>query len=230
MNIQIWIDLGCPWSYLTFRHLRQTLSEFAHGNDITVTPRPYFLDAEDRSFTDIPWMQYLIEEENYETTEAFEYRERLTTLAAAEGIRFDLDNMKVSTTSQAFRAILAARRLDWENDETTGADTLTLKLTDALFRARWEMGLDLSDPDVIVGCGQDIALPAEETVYALTDAGIADQLWSEYQMAQHMGIESTPIMLINDTFLVEGMQTKTAMNNILATAWMHGNETAKGTR
>ncbi|WP_026461176.1 DsbA family oxidoreductase [Schaalia suimastitidis] len=221
MLVEIWIDLGCPWSYLTLRHLRRALGASPHAMEITVTIRPFFLEPDQDSTHDMPWLQRLIETDDLEPHAALEIRDRLIKLGQAEGVVFDLDQMILAPSARAFRAIIEARSIDWANDTTRGPDSTTLKLTEALMRARCEMALDISHPDVIVGCAQDIGIDAHDVVAALMDPQRGDDVWSEYQLAAHMGMNAVPTMLIEHQLLVQGMQTYTAMVNIITNAWEH---------
>ena len=47
----------------------------------------------------------------------------------------------------------------------------------------------------------------------------ASRVYSDYQMAMHMGVTSVPTYVMDSQFLVDGHQTVTAFSNILATAW-----------
>ncbi len=219
MQVDIWVDLGCPWSYLGFRHLRTALASFPHSAQIEVAVHPFFLEPDLEARSDTPWLQRLIENDGMEPAEALALRERLIKLGRAEGISLDLDRMVIAPTAAAFRVILAAREIDWGRGSTHGADTTVLKITDALFRARFEMGLDLSDADVLIGCAQDVGIRAEDVVLALSDEAVASQVWSDYQVALHMGVTQVPTMLLARAFVVTGMQPVTAVTNAVTTAW-----------
>ncbi|QWW18733.1 DsbA family protein [Schaalia sp. 19OD2882] len=218
MRIDMWVDLGCPWSHLGFRHLRTALTQVDFGGEAEVLVHPYFLEPDlDRTLKE-PWIQHLMDSEGMELEQALAHTTRLSDLGAAEGIRYDFARLVVAPTVSAHRTIAAARDLDMEGEATEGADTHVLRLTDALFRARFEMGLDLSDPDVLVGCAQDVGIDAEHVIPALGDEARASQVWSDFQMAMHMGVDAVPTLLLDDTFVVQGMQPTTALVNALTTA------------
>ena len=54
---------------------------------------------------------------------------------------------------------------------------------------------------------------------AVGDEEWASRVYSDYQMAMHMGVASVPTYVMDSHFLVDGHQTTTAFTNILATAW-----------
>lgn len=86
-------------------------------------------------------------------------------------------------------------------------------------RSHFEMGLDISHPEVLIGCAQDIGMPGQLAALAIEDEEWASRVYSDYQMAMHMGVTSVPTYVLDAQFLVDGHQTVTAFSNILATAW-----------
>ena len=69
------------------------------------------------------------------------------------------------------------------------------------------------------GCAQDIGMPPDLAALAVGDEEWASRVYSDYQMAMHMGVASVPTYVLDGQFLVDGHQTVTAFSNILATAW-----------
>ncbi|WP_115727254.1 DsbA family oxidoreductase [Actinomyces culturomici] len=219
LHIDLWSDVACPWCYLGIRHLREALADFPHADEVEVALHAYLLDPELDSPLEKPRRAYLIEEVGMDVAEAVAADERLVKLGAAEGVAFDFENAIVAPTSNAHRAIGAAADFDVENDTTAGPDTTALKLAEALGRAQFEMALDVSDPDVLVGCAQDIGLPAERVVEALASEEYASRVFSDFQIGVQVGIDLVPTYLFDRRFVVQDHQTVTALGNILATAW-----------
>lgn len=219
MHIDVWTDVACPWCYLGIRHLRSALSEFPHAADVEIALHAYFLDPELSEAPGVSEAEYLAEHKDIGPEQVQAMHERLASLGRAEGVAFDFDDLVVVPTSNAHRAIAAAHDVDLARDTVTGPDTTQLKLLEAIDRAHFEMGLDVSDPDVLVGCAQDIGMGAQEVVASLADEARASEVFSDYQIAVQMGVESVPTFLIDHRFVVQGAQPVTALSNALATAW-----------
>lgn len=219
MHIDVWADVTCPWCYLGVRHLRGALASFPYADRVEVALHAYFLDPE----LDVRWEKshahYMTNRRGWDFQELQATYERLDKLGRAEGIVFDWDRTVVAPTSNAFRLIAAAREEDLYRDHTTGADTLHFKVWEAIARAHLEMGLDISHPEVLVGCAQDVGMDPHDALSALADEEYAAQAFSDYQIAVQMGIESVPTFLIHQQFVVQGAQPVTAMTNMLTTAW-----------
>ncbi|MDO4259508.1 MAG: DsbA family protein [Actinomycetaceae bacterium] len=223
MHVDMWIDLACPWSWLGLRHLRSALTHLRSTNtpgaeNVEIRLRPHLLDPALVETLDIPWSQYLIEYDNLEVAEALDFLARIEALGASEGIAMDLNRLVVAPTLRAHALLALAREIDLETDSTTGPDILSIRLAEALFRARFEMGLDLNDDSVLIGCAQDVGIEGSEAHSAITDDILSTQVHADIDWGRHMGIEGVPIMILDEQFLVEGMQPLTATINVLTTA------------
>ena len=219
MRIDMWLDTCDPWSYLGLRHLRTALEQFEHRDEVEVYLHAFLLDPDLDAPIDKPRVVALVESGTATLEEVRESDERMRALGAREGIRFDFDNLIIAPTSRAHRVIAAAHDADIDEDTVAGPSSRQLKVAEAIMRAHFEMGLDVSDPDVLVGCAQDIGLPAERVVEALASEEYASRVFSDFQIGVQVGIDLVPTYLFDRRFVVQDHQTVTALGNILATAW-----------
>lgn len=219
MHIDIWSAIDCPWSYLGVRHLRQSLARFAHASDTTVSLHAYFLNPELTQALDESEAQYLSRTKQMPLEEVESVLQSLTKMGRAEGIRFDWDGAVVAGTTNAHRLVCLAREIDLENDSTSGADTLELRLHEALQRARFEMGADLSNPETLISIAQDFDIPGQRAARALEDQEFAAQVFSDFQIGVQMGIGAVPVFLFDNRFVLEGSQPAAAFDKVLATAY-----------
>ena len=219
MRIDMWLDTCDPWSYLGLRHLRTALEEFEHRDEVEVYLHAFLLDPELDGPVDKPRVVALVESGSATLEEVRESDERMQALGAREGIRFDFDKLIIAPTSRAHRVIAAAHDADIDADTVAGPSSLQLKVAEAIMRAHFEMGLDISHPEVLIGCAQDIGMEPELAALAVGDEEWASRVYSDFQVAMHMGVTAVPTYVFDAQFLVDGHQTITAFMNILATAW-----------
>ena len=219
MRIDMWLDTCDPWSYLGLRHLRVALEEFKYRDEVEVYLHAFLLDPELEAPVDKPRVVALVESGAATLDEVRESDERMQALGAREGIRFDFDNLIIAPTSRAHRVIAAAHDADIDADTVAGPSSLQLKVAEAIMRAHFEMGLDISHPEVLIGCAQDIGMPPELAADAVGDEEWASRVYSDFQVAMHMGVAAVPTYVFDAHYLVDGHQTITAFTNILATAW-----------
>lgn len=219
MRIDMWLDTCDPWSYLGLRHLRAALEEFEHRDEAEVYLHAFLLDPELDGPVDKPRVVALVESGSATLEEVRESDERMQALGAREGIRFDFDKLIIAPTSRAHRVIAAAHDADIDADTVAGPSSLQLKVAEAIMRAHFEMGLDISHPEVLIGCAQDIGMEPELAALAVGDEEWASRVYSDFQVAMHMGVAAVPTYVFDAHYLVDGHQTITAFTNILATAW-----------
>lgn len=219
MRIDMWLDTCDPWSYLGLRHLRTALEKFEHRDEVEVYLHAFLLDPELDGPVDKPRVVALVESGSATLEEVRESDERMQALGAREGIRFDFDKLIIAPTSRAHRVIVAAHDADIDADTVAGPSSLQLKVAEAIMRAHFEMGMDISHPEVLIGCAQDIGMEPELAALAVGDEEWASRVYSDFQVAMHMGVTAVPTYVFDAQFLVDGHQTITAFTNILATAW-----------
>lgn len=224
MRIDMWMDTACPWCYLGLRHLRAALSAFPHADQVEVVLRAHVLEPDLEDPVDTPRAAHLARTTGVEAEAVAEEDERLRALGRAEGVVFDFESLVVAPTSRAHRVIAAAGEADIDAGATTGPDTAHLKAAEAIMRAHFEMGLDVSDPDVLIGCAQDIGLGAAVAAGALADGRWASQVYSDHQMGVGMGVDALPTYILGSRFVVQDRLSATAMANVLTTAWAHSRE------
>lgn len=221
MHIDVWTAIECPWTYLGVRHLRQAVQRFEFRHEVTIRLHAYFLHPELTDAVELSETEFLAENSGLPREEVDQALAQLSALGAKEGIRFNWDEIKVAGTINAHRLVCLAREIDLETDTTVGADTLQMRLHEALQRARFEVGADLSNPDTLISLAQDFGIEAQRAARALENQEFADTVWSDFQIGVQMGVNSVPVFLFDRKFVVQGMQPITAFNNILGTAWEH---------
>ncbi|QPK82063.1 DsbA family oxidoreductase [Schaalia sp. ZJ405] len=219
MHIDVWADIACPWSYLGIRHLRQALREFPQRDEVEVLLHAYFLDPELSEPLDISRADYLLQTEGMTAQKVIDHEERLRSLGRSEGVDFDFARVVVAPTANAHRTVSLAHEIDLEADTVMGPETTQLRMFETLGRAYFEMGLNVADPEVLIGCGQDIGMDPRRILEALSSREWASQVFSDYQIGVQMGIDLIPTYLFDRAFVVQDHQPVTAMRNILATAW-----------
>lgn len=219
MQIDFWADVTCPWCYLSIRHLRQAISSCDFRQHIHVRLHSFYLDPALTEVWGKSHAHYMTNVHKVEYNDVTSMYERMDKLGQAEGIRFQWDHLVVAPPTNAYAALAYAREEDLYSDQNTGAGTYQLRLWEAIARSHFELGKNIADPEVIVGCAQDIGLSPRETLSAIQDQSYAEEALADYQSALTMGITAVPTMLIDQQFIIPGMQTTTAVTNILSTAW-----------
>lgn len=223
MHVDVWSDVACPWCYLGLARLRGALRAFPRASDVEVRLHAFLLDPELEAVSELSEAQYLRRRKGIGADRVAALHERLEREGRSAGLRFTFDRVVVAPTSNAHRLISLAHDLDVAGDAVAGPDTAQLRTCEALQRAHFEQGLDVSDPEVLAQIGRAQGIDPRATVAALADESRASEVFSDFQIGAQMGVTSVPTLLIDNRFVVEGAQSERAYANVLASAWNAGN-------
>ena len=106
MKVEIWSDVVCPWCYIGKRRFESALARFEH--EFEVVWRSFELDPE-APVRRGPTLEHLARKYGITEEQAAGMHERMTVLAAAEGIEFHLDETQGGNTFDAHRLLHLAK-------------------------------------------------------------------------------------------------------------------------
>jgi predicted DsbA family dithiol-disulfide isomerase len=174
VKIEIWSDVVCPWCYLGKRRLERALAQREGEEEPEIAWRSFQLQPDAPRFGESgagsPTEEYLAAR-GFSPAQIQEMNDRLTELAAAEGLRYRLDRAHHVNTLEAHRRIQAAARHGEAGP-----------LVERLFRAQLVEGLRIDDPDVLDRLGREVGRstpdddPAEDGRAVEADIDKADRL------------------------------------------------------
>ena len=209
MEIEIYSDVVCPWCYLGKRRLDAALESF--GGEVTLRWRAFQLDptapAEGRPL--LGWLGHRFGGE----ARARQAMAQVTSVAAAEGLQLDFDRALAANTFDAHRLLWFA-----DQPETVFfgamADTQP-QLAEALHRAHFTDGLDISALEVLVSLAVDVGLDADRVRAMLSsNEGTAD-VRAQIAMAHDLGITGVPTFVVAGKYAVTGAQDAATLRSLL---------------
>lgn len=203
IGIDLWINLGSPRCYLTLVSLRKALIASGQSNRFQLVVHPSFVAAVEEPL------------------------EPLRARAESLGIRFSEELHPASATDSAARLVAYAQQRDYQ-ESFAGADPLHAKVAEALMRSRFELGLDLVDPDHLVGVGQDLGIAAEETLEAIASDATRELIAEGYSLALYLGVQEVPVLLFDEQYVVDGLQAPDSYRTILNTVLAQRGNDARG--
>jgi len=184
-------DVVCPWCFIGKRRLEKAI---ALRPDIAVEVRfrPYFLN---------PWVpREGMSRKEYLTTKfgsPERYRaiaERVARAAAAEGLTYNLDNIKRQpNTLDCHRLIL------WAGESAA-------RMKQRLMELYFAEGGDLTDRDVLVAAAAECDLDAEWVRRRLAGEDDVERVTREAESAKEAGIDGVPCFVFGGRVAVQGAQ------------------------
>lgn len=193
ITIEIVFDFVCPWCYLGVHRFGQVR---ARRRDLLLQPvwLPFLLNP------DMPRLG--ISRADY-TTRKFGDEERarrfyaaITEIATEDGLTLDFSRIKRAPSS------VDAHRLVRFAQEQGCAEDLVL----AIFRGHFTEGLDIGDPDTLVGIAASRGLdPAETHAFLASDREL-DQVHADNLYVHRLGINGVPCFVVDGTSAIAGAQ------------------------
>lgn len=208
MQIEIWSDVVCPWCYIGKRRFESALARFAHRDEVTVIWRSFELDPNAPRQDARSLNAYLAQKYGVSLDEAAAMNQRVTDLAAAEGLDYHLDRARHGNTFDAHRLIHLA-----------AAHGQQAVAKERLLRAYFSEGQTISEHATLAALGAEIGLDGDEVRAMLDGEAYADNVRADEQRASGFGIHGVPFYVFGERYGVSGAQSSAVFLDALEQAW-----------
>jgi predicted DsbA family dithiol-disulfide isomerase len=202
--VEIYSDVVCPWCYIGKRRFDDALARFAGRDDVTVVWRPFQLDPT-APVTPTPVADAYARKFGG-PEQAGRMIERITGVAAGEGLDFHLDVAQRANTFDAHRLIAHA-----------GTEGRQGAIEERLLRAYFSEGRNVADRDTLADLAADVGLDREKAAtFLASDDGVA-ALREELLEALERGVTAVPTFVFEGRWVVPGAQDADTMLRVLET-------------
>jgi predicted DsbA family dithiol-disulfide isomerase len=208
MNIEIWSDVACPWCYIGKRRFESALANFAHRDEVKVTWRSYQLDPGAPRDPGKMVNEVLAQKYGVSLSQATAMNERVSAIAAQEGLEYHLEQARYGNTFDAHRLIhlAATHGLQQEAEER-------------LFHAYFTEGRTLGDGETLVQLVSELGIAADEARAILSSDAYAEEVRADEQRARAFGVGGVPFFAIDEKYGVSGAQPTELFAEVLERAW-----------
>lgn len=204
IKVEVWSDVACPWCYIGKRRLQNAIGEF--DGPVEVQWRSFQLDPTHPK-GEVMTQPEMFAKRGIAADQVTQMNERVTSIAAEEGLAYDLDSYMVSNTKDA-------HRLSHFADARGVGD----QMHERLFQAQMMEGKVLDDADVLVGLGEDVGIPAEDTRTMLASDTFAADVDADIADAGEVGVQGVPFFVFDRKYAVSGAQPQQVFAQALETA------------
>jgi predicted DsbA family dithiol-disulfide isomerase len=196
LSIDIVSDIVCPWCFIGKRRLEAALELYRARNPAVAAPQvtyhPFELNP-DVPREGIARADYIAKKFG---GRGYSAHDRLVQAGTPLGIAFAFDRIARQPNTLAAHALIEwARRRGVQ-----GA------VKEALMRAFFVDGLDLTDTATLVRIAVDAGLAREEAEAAIADEELRRAVAEEEDKARGMGVQGVPFFIFNKRLAVEGAQ------------------------
>lgn len=193
LDIDLVADFTCPWSWLGMAQLTRALGNLSGDVETRLRWHPFRMSAEQAHVAPRSFHDYLAE--RLPPGISVPFAEKSLTEAGRElGIDFHFEKLgPLPNTSEAHRLVQLA------TDEGRHANVAA-----GIFRAYFERGADIGDPEVLAGIAAEAGL-ADGTIRAFRETRAGDNaLMGSEDRLRGFGVRSVPNLLFGGRVLVPG--------------------------
>jgi predicted DsbA family dithiol-disulfide isomerase len=208
MKVEIWSDVVCPWCYVGKRRFESALARFDHRDDVEVVWRSFELDPEAPARREGTAAEHLASKYGMSPEQVLASQERLTGLAAAEGLEYHLDATAGGNTFDAHRLIHLGAAHGLQDD-----------VKERLMFAYFTEGAAIGEPDVLQRLGVEVGLPGDEVAELLAGDRFAAEVRADEHRARLFGVSGVPFFGIDERYGVSGAQSSDLILSALDQAW-----------
>lgn len=206
MQIDVWSDVVCPWCYIGKRRLERAIEGIE--DPIEVTFHSFELDPSAPKRSDLTLDEMLAKKYRLPPGQVAQMQERVTTLAAAEGLEYHLDRARPENTFDAHRL------LHWAGAQGKGRE-----LKERTMRAYFVEGERIGDPATLARLAGEVGLDAAEAARVLADeTSHADAVRADQAQARAYGITGVPFFVIDGRYGVSGAQEASVLRSAIEKA------------
>jgi predicted DsbA family dithiol-disulfide isomerase len=213
MKIEIWSDIVCPWCYIGKRRFETALAQFAHRNEVDVLWRSFELNPDAEHQTGERLTDVLARKFGMNSAQIESMHDKMTALAAAEGLEYHLDDAQPSNTFNAHRLLHLAARHDRQE-----------ALKERLMHAYFTEGLSIGERTTLLDLGTAVGLDAEEVRGVLGTDTFAAEVRADEHRAALFGITGVPFFALDETYGISGAQPASHILAVLEQAWAESHE------
>jgi predicted DsbA family dithiol-disulfide isomerase len=207
MRVEIWSDVVCPWCYIGKRRFEAALARFEHRDEVEVVWRSFELEPR-ATASDIDLIGHLSAKYGVSRQEAARMNERVTQVAAGEGLGFRLDIARRGNTFDAHRLLhLAAGRGVQE------------ALKEGLLAAYQTAGRPIAEHGALAEVAVAAGLEEAEVRAVLGGDDYAAEVRADESDARRLGISAVPAFVVDRRYAVTGAQQSDVLLELLEQAW-----------
>lgn len=208
LQLEVWSDVICPWCYIGKRRLERALERFEHAAEVEVVWRSFQLDPAYPAGLGQDVSDVLAAKFGASPEQVKSMTDRVSELAAAEGLVYALERSKMANTYDAHRLTQLAR------DRGLGGE-----MHERLLRAHLAEGEQLDDAETLVRLGAETGVPAEQTRRLLASDDYADAVEADLAEARRLGVSGVPFFVLDRRFALSGAQAAEVFLGALRTAF-----------
>ena len=195
MQVEIWLDVICPWCYIGKRHFEKALAQFAQRESVNIIWRSFELDPRAPPQYPVNLEELLAQKYGISLQQAALMNARVTGLAREVGLEYRLSNACPGNTFDAHRLLhfAAARQV---------GDRAIERIMQAYFRE----GLAISDRAALARLAPEFGIAESDALKMLESDDYSDAVCADESRAVGFNVTGVPFFLFDGKSGISGAQ------------------------
>jgi predicted DsbA family dithiol-disulfide isomerase len=195
MQVEVWMDVVCPWCYIGRRRFEKALAQREAGSQVEVIFRSYELDPHAVYEPTFTISELLATKYRMSPTEALHANERVSKIAADEGLEFHLDRARPTNTLDAHRVLQLAQ-----------VRRIRPTVEERFQRAYFTEGASLSDSATLLQLATEAGLSDSDVRRVLAGQAFTLQVRADEKKASALGATGVPFFVFDGRQAIFGAQ------------------------
>jgi predicted DsbA family dithiol-disulfide isomerase len=209
--VEIWSDVVCPWCYIGKRRFEKARASFDHP--VEVVWRSYELNPGAPPVRDGSSVERIARKYGITVDEAATQYERITDLAAAEGLDYHLDRARSGRSFDAHRLLHLARERGIQD-----------AVKERFLAGYLEEGVAIGLPSELAPLAVSAGLDADDVDAVLAGDTYGDAVRADEARADEIGVSGVPFFVIDGRFAIPGAQDPDTILATFERAWQRRTE------
>lgn len=208
MDIKIWADFACPFSYIGEKQLIDIIEKEGLADKVKIQFLSYQLDPNAPAIPTETMTEHFMSGHEYTLEQSQHLMDKITRMAARVGLDYKLATTQVCNTFDAHRLM--------EYAQANASQDKVIKLNFAIFHANFIENLRLSDHSVLLSIAERCGFDSEAVKSVLEGEMYADQVKAEErEVDERKDFDLIPYMVFNDLTVLQGVISPGAMKKAL---------------
>lgn len=208
MKIEIWSDIMCPFCYIGKRRFEEALASFPHRDEVEVVWKSFQLNPDLEYKEGDNLNSYLARHKGWTEDYARQANAHVSNMAREAGLQFDLEKAIPANTLKAHRLLHLAK--------SYGKQTA---MEEKLFSAYFTEGKNVGDDVTLLQLASALGLPEQEVEAVLKGNAFTQEVYSDQQEAQQIGVRGVPFFVLDRRYAVSGAQSTEAFGQAFEKAF-----------
>ncbi len=202
LKVDIWSDIQCPWCYIGKRKFEAAVADF--DGEVEVEYHSFELAPDTPVDYEGSPAQYLAERKGMSVPQVEQLFQRVTEIAAAVGLDYDLTRSQQTNTVKAHELLHYAK-----------ARGRQAELKEALLKAYFIDHRHVGRIDDLADLAAELGFDREDVVRSLSESEYLPAVRADGDLARAYGISGVPFYVFDDKYGVSGAQETSTFAQVL---------------